>query len=144
MATCFLHNDIKLALRLPVVRSFLHSGYLDLAILFMNGRITQLEGVGLVWLGNHLVEGEGCRSDQLLFLQIMQLIHVVSVVDLEEEVLALFEMIVHIDGLDEFGVQVVEDALCLPNLLSLLPFQLPKHAEWITLRRSVKIGQIFA
>lgn len=78
------------------------------------------------------MQGEVDTSDQLLLLEIVQLIHVVSIEDFYEEFLIFLESEGDIDRLNKFGVQVIEYDLGLPLLLPLVAFEFPENAEWIS------------
>lgn len=97
-------EHIELAFGLSVTRSLLGTRDLDLPILFVEQRIRQLERRRLLRLGHHVVKRERRTSNQVLLLQIIQLIHVISVVDIDLEVLVLLEVIIYIYRRHEFRI----------------------------------------
>ena len=82
------------------------------------------------------------RSNQLLLLQVLQLIHIISIVHIQYEVLVLLEKVSHVDRGHEFWIQVVKNALSLPPLHLLVALELPEHAKGICFGLHVQIRQL--
>ena len=72
-------------------------------------------------------------------LKIIKLIHIISIIHFDQEVLAFLKMKGDIDCGYKLGVEVVKDALRLTNFLSLIALDLPDYAKWVSLGGPVQV-----
>ena len=64
-------------------------------------------------------------AHQFLLLQIIQSIHVVCIVDLNHEILALLKLVFNLDWRHKLWVQIVKDALSHANARPLITLDFP-------------------
>lgn len=81
-------------------------------------------------------------ANELLLGQVVQHVHIISIIHVYLKILGLLELVVYLDCCHELWVEVVEDALGLASFNPLPPFHLPEHAKRIRLGPNVQVGQI--
>lgn len=84
-------------------------------------------------------------ANKVMLAQVLRLLRrVITIVDLNFELLILLEVELHLDLLDPGGVGCVMDHLRLAELLPHTSSLLVKHSEGVRLRHSVELGQVLA
>lgn len=107
VASSLGNTDIKLALSLPVISAFLLSLNLYLSSIAWNEWICQIKLYFLVRPGDNLMQSKFGAADQLLLRQILQLLHIIGVINIDLEILRFLKLIIDLDCGNEFRIQVI-------------------------------------
>lgn len=91
-------------------------------------------------LRDNIVQRKVRSTDQLLHFEVAELVHVVSIIDFDDEILILLELEFDVDGGHELWVHAVEDHLGLADLGPLVSrFHFPNDTVRIRLRLLVQV-----
>lgn len=134
-----LHDDFFLSLVRFHLTSDLHSAALASGAFLVDQWALQC----LVTLRDDLVHGELQVANIVMTLQVLHIVLVIDIVHVTPVVLALLKVVLHVEGLDPAGVQVVHDHLRHAKLLPLVSDLLREDHYAIRPRKRVKVWQIF-
>ena len=134
-----LHDDFFLSL----VRFHLTSDLYSAALASGAPLVDQWSLQCLVTLRDDLVHGELQVANIVMTLQVIHVVLVIDIVNVAPVVLALLKVVLHVEGLDPAGVQVVHDHLRHAQLLPLVSDLLREDHYAIRPRKRVKVRQVF-
>ena len=139
-ASAHLHDDLLLAASLALLTRDLDSAALSSGACLVFERARKC----LIPARDDLVDGELDRASEVVAGQVVDVFLVVDVVDLDFEVLALLEMILHIEALHPLWAQVIHNDFGHSQLLPLVADLFVKDDHTVSARESVQVGQILA
>ena len=139
-ASAHLHDDLLLAASLTLLSRDLDSATLSSGTCLVFERAHKC----LIPARDDLVDGKLDRASEVVAGQVVDVFLVVDVVDLDLEVLALLEMILHIEALHPLGAQVIHNDFGHSQLLPLVADLFVKDDHAVSARESVQVGQVLA
>ena len=135
-----LHDDLLLAASLALLPRDLDDTTLSSGTCLVFERARQC----LVPARDDLVDGELDGAGEVVAGQVADVFLVIDVVDLDLKVLALLEVILHIEALYPLWAQVIHNDLGHAQSLPLVPDLLVKDNHAVSARERVQVGQVLA
>ena len=109
-----LHFQVEVAIVLTEIALLLLGSDRDLTVL-LSRWVQELTDKSLVIRCHHLVQAKLKEANEVLRFEVVDLLSVIDVVHFDHELVVLFEEELLLDRLDILRVEVVIDALSLPN-----------------------------
>jgi hypothetical protein len=98
----------------------------------------------LISARDYLVHGEFTATNIVVSLNVGKVVHIINIVNFNLVLLALLEVILHIEGFDPRGIQVVHDHLSHSDALPLSSNLLVEENDAVRPSKCIQVRQIFA
>jgi len=95
---------------------------------------------GLVSTSDHLVDGEFERANEVVTGKVVEVVHVIDVVNLDLELFAALKVVLDIEALHPSGSQVVHDDFGHANALPLSAYLFGEDQHSVCASKRVEVG----